>query len=238
MNNQEKRGFFEEKSNTIFLLFSLPTILAGLFLVLYFYLSGAFNPVPTVEIQAENKFTKTLHVVTDTDYEPYSYIDKNGNYAGYDVEMINEIANRLQMNLDLKLTDWKTANKIFNDGAADVIMNMESDLIVGNTNIIATLPTTEKQYVIYGRSSISSVAELYGRRVASLHSVPGLGLDDEISYVDSYEKIFAALKTGEYEFAICPIQVGNSNWTIFTQVTLLLTFTDQWFYTLKIQCSA
>ena len=208
-NQQRKPGFFEQKSNTIFLLFSLPAILAGLFLILYFYLSGAFSPVPKVEIQAENNFTKTLHVVTDIDRNPYSYVDAQGNYAGYDVELINEIANRLQMNLDLKLTDWKSANKIFEEGNADVIMNMDSDLIVGNNKIIATLPTTEKQYVIYGRSSISSVAELYGRRVASLHRVPGLGLDDEISYIDSYEKIFAALKSGEYEFAICPIQVGN-----------------------------
>ena len=210
MENQEKRGFFEDKSNTIFLLVSLPAILAGLFLVLYFYLSGAFSPVPKVEIQPENKFNQTLHVVTDIDRTPYSYVDEQGNYSGYDVELINEIANRLQMNLDLKLVDWKNANKIFNEGGADVIMNMDSDLIVGNPNIIATLPTTEKQYVIYGRSSISSVADLYGRRVASLHRVPGLGLDDEISYSDSYEKIFAALKSGEYEFAICPIQVGNA----------------------------
>lgn len=209
MENKEKRGFFEEKSNTIFLLFSLPAILAGLFLILYFYLSGAFSPIPKVEIQPQNKFTKTLRVVTDIDRQPYSYVDGAGNFSGYDVELINEIANRLQMNLDLKLVDWKTANKIFNAGDADIIMNMDSDSIVGNSKIIATLPTTEKQYVIYGRSSISSVAELYGRRVASLHRVPGLGLDDEISYVDSYEKIFSALKTGEYEFAICPIQVGN-----------------------------
>ena len=126
-----------------------------------------------------------------------------------DVELINEIANRLQMNLDLKLLPWPEANRRFLSGEADLIMNMESDLIINNPNIIATLPTTEKQYVVYGQHTITSVAELYGRRVASLHKMPGLGLDDEVSYVNSYEKIFAGLKSGEYEFAICPIQVGN-----------------------------
>ena len=210
MEIQDKQGFFEKKSNTMFLLFSIPAILSVLFLILYFYLSGAFSSIPKVEIQAENKFDKTLHVVTDVDYQPYSYIDENGNYQGFDVELINEIANRLKMNLDLKLLNWNEANRQFNAGEVEIIMNMESDLVVNNPKIIATLPTTEKQYVIYGRTDISSVAELYGRRVASFHQVPGLGLDDEISYVDSYEKIFAALKSGEYEFAICPIQVGNS----------------------------
>ena len=124
--------------------------------------------------------------------------------------MMNEIANRLQMNLDLSLMDWNDANKIFLGGGADIIMNMESDLIINNPSIIATLPTTEKQYVVYGRKTISSVAELYGRRVASLHRMPGLGLDDELSYVHSYKRIFEGLKSGEYEFAICPIQVGNT----------------------------
>ena len=207
--NPDSERFFEKKSNALLLLFSLPAILAGLFVILYIYLSNPFQKEPGVEIVPENKFDKTLHVVTDIDYAPYSYVDKYGNYCGLDVELINEVANRLQMNLDLKLMPWSEANRYFERGDADVIMNMESDLIVGNPKIIATIPTTEKQYVVYGRTSISNVAGLYGRRVASLHHVPGLGLDDEISYIDSYEKIFAALKSGEYEFAICPIQVGN-----------------------------
>ncbi|MBQ3727830.1 MAG: response regulator [Selenomonadaceae bacterium] len=189
---------------------ALPMILAVIFAGIYFNLSGIFRELPKVEIQPRNDFKKTLHVVTDRDYAPYSYVDENGNYQGYDVEMMNEIANRLQMNLDLSLMDWNDANKIFLSGGADIIMNMESDLIINNPNIIATLPTTEKQYVVYGKRNISSVAELYGRRVASLHKMPGLGLDDEISYVHSYRKIFDGLKSGEYEFAICPIQVGGA----------------------------
>ena len=189
---------------------ALPIILALIFAGIYFNLSGIFNAPPKVETQPLNNFKKTLHVVTDRDYTPYSYVDENGNYQGYDVEMMNEIANRLQMNLDLSLMDWNDANKIFLAGGADIIMNMESDLIINNSDLIATLPTTEKQYVVYGKKNISSVAELYGRRVASLHRMPGLGLDDEISYVHSYKRIFEGLKSGEYEFAICPIQVGGA----------------------------
>jgi len=189
---------------------ALPIILVLVFAGIYLNLSGTFRAAPKVELQPLNTFDKTLHVVTDNDYAPYSYVDSDGNYQGLDVEMINEIANRLRMNLDLVLMDWNDANKIFLGGGADIIMNMESDLIINNPNIIATLPTTEKQYVVYGRKEISSVAELYGRRVASLHKMPGLGLDDEISYVHSYQKMFKGLKSGEYEFAICPIQVGGA----------------------------
>ncbi|MBE8950273.1 MAG: response regulator [Quinella sp. 3Q1] len=199
-----------KKNNLVAAAIALPIVLAIIFAGIYFNLSGIFREAPKVDVQPRNNFKKTLHVVTDHDYSPYSYIDEQGNYQGYDVEMMNEIANRMQMNLDLVLMDWNDANKIFLSGGADIIMNMESDLIINNPNIIATLPTTEKQYVVYGRRNISSVAELYGRRVASLHNMPGLGLDDEISYVHSYKKIFDGLKSGEYEFAICPIQVGGA----------------------------
>lgn len=205
---EEKTRFFSKKSNAVLVLISLPVILTGVFVFFYLYASDTFKEPPKVEIKAENRFKKTLHVVSDIDYKPYSYVDENGEYAGLDVELINEVANRLQMNLDLKLMEWTEANRAFEKDEFQVIMNMESDLIVNNPDIIATIPTTEKQYVVYGRNSISSVADLYGRRVASFHQVPGLGLDDEISYINSYETIFKALKAGEYEFAICPIQVG------------------------------
>ncbi len=205
---EEKTRFFSKKSNAVSVLISLPVILTGVFVFFYLYASDTFKEPPKVEIKAENRFKKTLHVVSDIDYKPYSYVDENGEYAGLDVELINEVANRLQMNLDLKLMEWTEANRAFEKDEFQVIMNMESDLIVNNPDIIATIPTTEKQYVVYGRNSISSVADLYGRRVASFHQVPGLGLDDEISYINSYETIFKALKAGEYEFAICPIQVG------------------------------
>ena len=209
-SEKEKFEFFSRKRNLMAGIILLPLISTVVFIIFYFYLADVFRVDPTVEIQAKNTFKNTLHVVTDEDYAPYSFIDANGNYQGLDVEMMNEIANRMQMNLDLKLTDWNEANKIFSDGDADIIMNMESDMIVGNKNILATLPTTEKQYVVYGKRAVSSVADLYGRRVASLHRVPGLGLDDEITYVDNYETIFQDLKNGDYEFAICPIQVGNA----------------------------
>ena len=209
IHEQDKIGLFNKKRNVLIAIILLPILLVVLFIISYFYISDVFKSKPKVELKAENKFNNTLHVVTDMNYAPYSYIDENGQYQGLDVEMMNEIANRLQMNLDLQLMDWQAANRSFMDDNTDIIMNMESDLIINNHELIATLPTTEKQYVVYGRNKITSVADLYGRRVASLHPMPGLGLDDEIAYVNSYELMFEELKSGEFEFVICPIQVGT-----------------------------
>ena len=203
-------GYFEKKNAVITAGVLLSVIVLLICVVTYVTLFDVFKPEPKVEVQAQNNFKNTLHVVTDIDYKPYSYVDENGNYSGFDIELMNNIANRMQMNLDLRLMSWADAQKEFDSGNADIIMNMESDMIINDPNMIATLPTTEKQYVVYGRREISSVTDLYGRRVASLHKMPGLGLDDEIAYLPSYEEIFAELKRGEYEFALCPIQVGDT----------------------------
>lgn len=201
--------YFEKKNRVITAAVVLSVIVLLICVVTYLIVFDVFKPKPTVEIQAKNTFQKTLHVVTKIDYEPYSYVDGNGNYAGLDVEMMNDIANRMKMNLDLRLMTAAEVQREFEAGHADIIMNMESDMIVNNPNVIATLPTTEKQYVVYGKKEISSVADLYGRRVASLHKMPGLGLDDEVAYLPTYDAIFSELKRGEYEFALCPIQIGN-----------------------------
>jgi len=203
-------GFFEDKRKTV-LAFLLPSLLLAIvFGGVYLYLSDSFKPPPRVEVEAENCYDKTLFVVGDDNYAPYSYYDEKGNATGLDVELMNELANRLRMNLDLRLMDSPTAGKVFQANLADIIMNTDADLIVNNPTMIATLPIAEKQYVVYGKKEISSVVDLYGRRVASKHRMPGLGLDDEITYMSSYEDIFRGLKNGEFEYVICPIQVGTS----------------------------
>lgn len=206
---QQRKGFFSRTRNIYLLAVGVAALLIVIFVLVYLYLSGAFKPAPRVTVHANNSYTETLRVVADRDYAPFSYIDETGEYAGLDVELINEIANRLQMNLDLELLDWSVANERFFNGEADAILDMETDLAASDARMIATLPTTEKQYVVYGRETITAIQELYGRRVASLHQLPELGLDQEITYMDSYAAIFKALKNGEYDFAICPIQVGN-----------------------------
>ena len=200
--DNSKRNIFMIGGICLVMLFAVMTWI-------FLYLSDAFKPEPVVTVHADNGYEETLRVVTDIDYEPFSYVDDNGDYAGLDVELIAEIANRLHMNLDFELLDWTSANERFRNGDADAILNMETDLVTEDSGVIATIPTVEKQYVVYGRESVSSVPELYGRRVVSLHRLPELELGEGITYLDSYAEVFESLKRGEYDFAICPIQVGN-----------------------------
>ncbi len=189
----------------IIICFTLVTVLSAGLIVLYSY--GVFDREPTVDIRAANTYTETLRVATDHDYKPFSYIE-NGQYAGLDVEMIAEVANRLKMNLELTLLDWNDAQNGLMDGTYDVILNMESNAILKDDRLIGTIPTDEKQYVVYGKKVISHVGELYGMRVAAYNKFDELGMNVITGY--SYQEMFEKLLADELDFIICPIQVGDS----------------------------
>lgn len=74
------------------------------------------------DIKPLNTFDDTVRVVCGTD-EPFSYIADDGNYAGFDIEIITEIANRIHRNISIELTNWEEAVYEIEHGRADIMMN-------------------------------------------------------------------------------------------------------------------
>ncbi len=64
----------------------------------------------------------TLVVGTSADYEPFEYIAEDGNYAGFDVELMQEIAKRLDMDIA-----WQD---IAFDGLIDSLQSQKIDVII------------------------------------------------------------------------------------------------------------
>lgn len=47
-----------------------------------------------------------LRVSSDANYAPQSYLDENGNWTGFDVEVAREVARRLGVELEMMAIDW------------------------------------------------------------------------------------------------------------------------------------
>ncbi len=184
-------------------IFIIITLISIAWIILDSY--RVFDKDPVVTVKPKNTYTETLHVATDWDYKPFSYID-NGEYAGLDVELIAEVANRLEMNLELTLMDWNKAQEGLLDGTYDIILNMESNAILRNDRMIGTIPTDEKQYVVYGKKKVSYIGEIYGTRVAAYNRFDELGMEVITGY--SYQEMFEMLLKDELDYVICPIQIG------------------------------
>jgi len=77
---------------------------------------------------------KALIVGTSADYEPFEYVDESGNYVGFDIELMEEVAARLDMEIE-----WQD---IAFDG---LIGSLQSDKIDAIIAAMSATPEREEQ---------------------------------------------------------------------------------------------
>ena len=147
---------------------------------------------PEISIRPENGFETTLRVVGDVDYKPFSYIHRSGGEPygndvemmttaelyGYDVELVSELANRMKVNLDVQLMEWKDAVARIQEGKADLILGCDwQDASVMDCSF--TIPTFEEKFVAFELEPSSSFSDLYGKKIAVIE---GCGLKETLMH--------------------------------------------------------
>ena len=134
---------------------------------------------PEVFIRADNTFSRTLKVVGDIDYKPFSYFhESEPEPHGYDIEAVAELANRLGVNLDLRLMEWNDAVTRIQEKKADLILGCDwQDASVMDCSF--TIPTFEEKFVAFELDPISSFSDLYEKRIAVIE---GCGLKETLMH--------------------------------------------------------
>lgn len=70
---------------------------------------------------------KTYIVGIDGEYFPYSYVDESGNFAGFDVESIQWIAEQEGFNVEIKAFGW--------DGIIEALQQGKNDMVYSGMSI-------------------------------------------------------------------------------------------------------
>ena len=97
---------------------TLCAVLAAAMLVLLFGCANdASVPVPTAGADF------TLKLGFDAEFPPYGYLDENGEYAGFDIDMAKELCSRLGWGLQLIPINWDSKDFELESGAIDCIWN-------------------------------------------------------------------------------------------------------------------
>lgn len=109
-------------------------------------------------ITAEKK-SPSLVIAGDFNYPPYEYIDKNGNYRGFNVDIINAISIELGIDIELKPVEWDKAFNLLESGEVDAIQGVsyskKRDLNLDFTDTIL-----ENQQVIFVKSKNEFIKEI------------------------------------------------------------------------------
>jgi polar amino acid transport system substrate-binding protein len=60
----------------------------------------------------------------EVDYPPYSFLDKNGEPTGFQVELTRAIAKTMGINIEIRLRPWPETRKALEGGTIDIIPGM------------------------------------------------------------------------------------------------------------------
>ncbi|WPC44052.1 transporter substrate-binding domain-containing protein [Clostridium sp. JS66] len=75
-------------------------------------------------ISNDKKSDRTIIIGDDKGYPPYSFIDKNGNPAGFDIELAKAAAEAMGFKVKIKLGVWNDIRNELESGKIDAIAGM------------------------------------------------------------------------------------------------------------------
>lgn len=131
------------------------------FLALFFTFS-------TINVYAFTNDKKVLRIGGDIGYPPYEFIDKDGEYKGFNIDMVSAVAEEIGYKIEFVPLTWSEAIDALREGRIDAIQganktnDREEEFIfsksyTANDQVIFTLNDT---------TYISSLYDLKGRNVA------------------------------------------------------------------------
>ena len=127
----------------------------------------AMGMVSAVSVQAGIE-DKTLIVGFDAEYPPYGYMDDNGEYVGFDLDLAKEVCDRNGWELVKQPIDWDSKDMELNSGSIDCIWN--GFTMTGREDAYTwSKPYVDNSIVIVvnADSDISSLSDLAGKVVVT-----------------------------------------------------------------------
>lgn len=169
------------------------------------------------------KEEKTFTVGFDAAFPPYGYVDDNGDYVGFDLDLAAEVAKRNDWTLKLQAIDWDSKDMELSSGTIDCIWNgftMSEDRVDAYTWSDAYVQNTQV-VVVRSDSGIATLADLAGKKVAvqaassalealeSEDSATLLASFDELVQVPDYNTAFMYLETGAADAVALDVGVAK-----------------------------
>lgn len=156
---------------------------------------------------------KTVFTVGfDAEFPPYGYRDENGEYVGFDLDLAQEVCNRMGWELVKQPIDWDAKDMELSSGSISCIwngftMNGREDQYTWTTPYV----DNSQVFAVAADNGISSKADLAGKIVAVQKDSSALAaLNDEespenIELRDSFSQL---IEYADYNTAFMDLEMG------------------------------
>ena len=123
-----------------------------------------------------------LVYIGDRDFAPYEYLDEQNQPAGFNIQVVHELARELRVPIDIRLVPWQEAQQARDTGAADLFSagyilarSDQFDFLAETTTIRSSI------LMLPGRASYpASASEVRGLRIAIQDGAPSAAGFDQL----------------------------------------------------------
>ncbi|MEG1848409.1 MAG: amino acid ABC transporter substrate-binding protein [Lachnospiraceae bacterium] len=169
----------------------------------------------TTDVQKETEDTaqgKTFTLGFDANFPPYGYMDEDGSYVGFDLDLAAEVCDRLGWELVLQPIDWDAKDMELSSGSIDCIWNgftlngredayTWSDPYVDNSQV----------FVVRADAGITKAEELAGKVVnvqADSSALKALQGEEQSALTGSFADL---IQVPEYNTAFMNLEAGAAD---------------------------
>ena len=129
----------------------------------------AFMLVLALMLSVSLALADTFKMGIDAEYPPFSYLDDNGNYAGFDVEMCKAVCDQYGWELEIVPVNWDNKLNSLNAGEHDCVWSGMTILdSMKEAGYVLSFPYYDNTQVVLTKESsgIKTLADLAGKRIA------------------------------------------------------------------------
>ncbi|MDL2235200.1 amino acid ABC transporter substrate-binding protein [Christensenellaceae bacterium OttesenSCG-928-L17] len=152
---------------------------------------------------------KTFTVGFDAEFPPHGFVDENGDYVGFDLDLAAEVASRRGWELKLQPIEWAAKDMEIESGTIDCIWNgftmnnrldqyTWTDAYMDNSQII----------VVKGDSGIATFADLAGKVVTAQADSAALNEINSDEYADLKASFKELVVCSQYNAAFMELEAG------------------------------
>ena len=155
----------------------------------------------------------TLVVGFDQSYPPYGFLDENGDFTGFDLDLAAEVAERNGWGIELQAIDWDAKDALLGSGSINCIWNgftmegRESDYTFSEPYML-----NEQVVVVRADSDMAALEDLAGKTVITQVDSAALDVLSEGGAQAELAATFGDLQTiGDYNNAFMQLKSGLVN---------------------------
>ena len=131
---------------------------------------------PTVDNWDKYQQQKSITVGFDNTFVPMGFEEKNGNYAGFDIELAKYVSKKLGITVHFQPIDWDMKETELQNGTIDAIWNGYSATDERREKVAFTIPYTQNTQILVVKktSGIHSVADMTGKVLGAQNGSSGM----------------------------------------------------------------